>query len=87
MISPTTIVWLGLLLLLTLIFAGVQWAWSRPCREWKAAHPGVHAAYDDTAAWREPDGAYVAAINPCTTWLWQSLPLPVKLCALGWVVS
>jgi hypothetical protein len=82
-----TIVWFGLLILTTLTLVGVQWVWSRPCREWKAAHPDVRAAYDDTASWREPDGTYVAAINPCTTWLWRSLPLPVKLCSLGWLVS
>ena len=87
MISRATVVWFVLFVLSTLLLLGMQWEWSRPCREWKAAHPNIHAAYDDTAGWREPDGTYVAAINPCTTWLWQSLPLPVKLCSLGWLVS
>jgi hypothetical protein len=86
-ISRATVVWFGLFALLTLLLLGVQWAWSRPCRESKTAHTGAYAAYDDTAAWREPDGIYVAAINLCTTWLWRSLPLPVKLYALVWLVS
>jgi hypothetical protein len=86
-ISRRTIVWFGLFVASTLVIGCVQWVWGRPCREWKAAHHDVHAAYDDTAAWREPDGTYVAAINPCTTWLWQGLSPWLKVCALAWLVS
>ena len=87
MISRKTIVRFGLFIASTLAIGCVQWMWARPCREWKAGHPDVRDAYNDTAGWREPDGTYIAAISPCTTWHWQELSLPLRICVLAWMVS
>jgi hypothetical protein len=86
-ISRVTVIWLVLLLGFSaaLWYDGYQQA--GPCRQWKAAHPGVDPNSLKDTVEEEPDGTYTMSFNPCTVVVWRSMPFWVKLCAIGWLVS
>jgi hypothetical protein len=86
MISKQTIVWFVLLLGFTSALEHRQWQWDRPCREWKATHPRVNpkTAHAENVG---PDPGFTEEFNPCTMIWWEEMPLWVRLCSLGWLVS
>jgi len=86
-ISQRTVVWFLLMLGFSADMEYDRWETNRPCREWKAVHPGVNPKNDVEEDYLLPNGTHVVSFNPCNIVLWQSMPLWVKLCALGWVVS
>ena len=58
----------------------------RPCREWKTSHPGRDS--QDILQERQSDGSYAeVGFNPCTVVMWESMPIWVKVCSLGWLIS
>jgi hypothetical protein len=86
-ISRRTLIWFALLLVFT---AGLQYdkyQTERPCREWKAAHPGVDPKTDVEKEIVLPDGTLEVSFNLCNVQLWSNQPIWVKLCVLGWLVS
>lgn len=87
MISRRTIVWFLLLLGFSAGIEYDQWEVDRPCREWKAAHPGVDPKTDADKDELLPDGTHEMSFNPCNVTLWRSMPLWMRCCALGCLVS
>ena len=86
MISRATVVWLVLLLGFSAALWYDGYQQGAPCRQWKAAHPGVDPRKAEVMQ-EGPDPGFSESFNPCTVVEWRSLPLWVKLCAIGWLIS
>jgi hypothetical protein len=85
MISRRTIIWFALLAVFTSALEVRNYQEQRPCREWKAAHRNQDAKQANALA-AGPDESVAADFNPCTL-MWEAMPVWVKLCAIGWLVS
>jgi hypothetical protein len=87
-ISRRTIIWFVLLLGFSAGLKYDAYQEDKPCRDWKAAHPGVDPKTDVGSDIALPDGMHeVSLFNSCTVVLWRSMPVWVKLCTLGWLVA
>jgi hypothetical protein len=81
-----TIIWFVLLLGFSAGLKYDAYQEDKPCRDWKAAHPGVDPKTDVGRDIVLPDGTHEISFNVCNV-VWRSMPVWVKLCALGWLVS
>jgi hypothetical protein len=86
-ISKRTLIWFVLLLGFTAGLKSDAYQEDKPCRDWKAAHPGVDPKTDIGRDVVLPDGTHEVSFNGCNVVSWRSMPIWVKLWVLGWLVS
>ena len=85
MISRATIIWFILLVAFTGALEIHNYEEQQPCRAWKAAH-ATQDPKQASALTVGPDESFAADFNPCTV-MWEAMPLWVKLCSIGWLIS
>jgi hypothetical protein len=64
-ISPRTIIWFVLLLGFSAGLKYDAYQEDKPCRDWKAAHPGVDPKTDVGRDIELPDGTHEVSFNVC----------------------